>query len=203
MSKSEHTRAFILAQAAELFNVQGYSGTSISDIMRATGLEKGGIYNHFPGGKETLAVEAFQYAYHQVRLRYVQVVREAGKRMSDKLLAAVGSHLNMVEDPVMAGGCPILNTAVESDDAHPTLKAAAKTALNEWHASLRDLAERAEAAGEISLPMPADSLATMLVTALEGAVMVSKLQGSSKPLRAVITYWQGVLRAAMTPTNDK
>lgn len=197
MGKSEHTRAVILAQAAELFNTRGYSGTSMSDIMKATGLEKGGIYNHFPGGKETLAVEAFQYADNQVRLRFIQIVREAGKRPVDRLLAAVGSHLNMIEDPVVAGGCPILNTAVESDDAHPALKAEAKRALKDWHDALRTLAEKAEAAGEITLPMPPDELATMLVTALEGGVMMSKLQGTSKPLRAVIAYWQGLLRAAM------
>ncbi len=198
MGKSEHTRAVILAQAAELFNMQGYSGTSISDIMRATGLEKGGIYNHFPGGKEELAVEAFQYADNQVRLRFVQAVREAGKRPSDKLIAAVGSHLDMIENPVVAGGCPILNTAIESDDAHPALKAEAKRALDDWYNTLRILAERAEAAGEMVLPMPADALATMLISALEGAVMVSKLQGTSRPLRAVIAYWQGVLRGALT-----
>jgi len=197
MGKSEHTRAIILAQAAELFNMHGYSGTSMSDIMRATGLEKGGIYNHFPGGKETLAVEAFQYADNQIRLRFIQTVREAGKRPSDRLIAAVGSHLSMVEDPVLLGGCPILNTAIESDDAHPALKAEAKRAMNEWHDALRIMAERAEAAGEMVLPMPPDVLATMLISALEGAVMISKLQGTSRPLRAVIDYWQGVLRAAM------
>jgi len=197
MNKSEHTRAVILAQAAELFNMQGYSGTSISDIMRATGLEKGGIYNHFPGGKQALAVEAFQYADHLIRLRFIQTLREAGKRPSDRLIAAVGSHLSMIEDPVLPGGCPILNTAIESDDAHPALKAEAKRAMTEWHDALRVLAERAEAAGEMVLPMPADTLATMLISALEGAVMISKLQGTSDPLRAVIAYWQDVLRSGL------
>lgn len=197
MSKSEHTRAFILAQAAELFNVRGYSGTSMSDIMRATGLEKGGIYNHFPGGKESLAVEAFEYAYHQMRLQYGQILREAGKSPTAKLLAAIGSHLSMIENPVLAGGCPILNTAIESDDAHPALKAVAKDALAEWQFSLKNLAEKAEAAGELALPLTPDDLSIQLVSALEGAVMVSKLQGTSRPLRAVIAFWQNFIRSAM------
>ena len=47
MSKGEETKTRILQQAAELFNQQGYAGSSIADIMRVTGLQKGGIYNHF------------------------------------------------------------------------------------------------------------------------------------------------------------
>ena len=55
MSKGEETRERIVAQAAVLFNQRGVEGTSISDLMEATGLEKGGIYRHFP--KEAVAVE--------------------------------------------------------------------------------------------------------------------------------------------------
>jgi AcrR family transcriptional regulator len=56
MSKGEETKAKILHQAAELFNQQGYAGSSISDIMRVTGLQKGGIYNHF-SSKDELALK--------------------------------------------------------------------------------------------------------------------------------------------------
>ena len=54
MSKGEQTRERILARSAQLFNRQGYFGSSLADIMRETGLEKGGIYNHF-SSKEQLA----------------------------------------------------------------------------------------------------------------------------------------------------
>src|SRR5438105_3375693 len=61
MRKGEQTREMILERAAPIFNQQGYAGASLSDIMRETGLEKGGIYNHFRG-KEELALAAFDYA---------------------------------------------------------------------------------------------------------------------------------------------
>src|SRR6266567_3509308 len=61
MSKGEQTKERILERAAQLFNQQGYFGSSLSDIMHETGLEKGGIYNHF-ASKEQLALEAFDYA---------------------------------------------------------------------------------------------------------------------------------------------
>ena len=44
-----------------MFNRQGYVGASMRDLVDATGLEKGGIYNHF-GSKEQLALEAYDYA---------------------------------------------------------------------------------------------------------------------------------------------
>lgn len=73
MSKGQQTRERILAHSAQLFNRQGYSGASLTDIMRETGLEKGGIYNHF-ASKEQLALESFDYAYELVSQRMRQAL---------------------------------------------------------------------------------------------------------------------------------
>jgi len=61
MKKGERTRRRIVESAAGFFNTKGYFGSSMNDLVRETGLEKGGIYNHF-GSKEELALEAFDYA---------------------------------------------------------------------------------------------------------------------------------------------
>ena len=45
MSKGANTREEILLRAARVFNTKGYAGAALSDIMQATGLQKGGIYN--------------------------------------------------------------------------------------------------------------------------------------------------------------
>jgi TetR/AcrR family transcriptional repressor of nem operon len=60
-SKGHKTRERIVAEAANLFYQHGFEGSSMSDVMAATGLEKGGIYRHF-SSKEELAAEAFNYA---------------------------------------------------------------------------------------------------------------------------------------------
>src|ERR1700756_1649248 len=62
MRKGEQTRQEIIRKAAPIFNQRGYDGAALSDLMRATGLEKGGIYRHFES-KEQLAAEAFDYAW--------------------------------------------------------------------------------------------------------------------------------------------
>ena len=62
------TRQRIVELAAPVFNRQGYVGASMRDLIDATGLEKGGIYNHF-GSKEQLALEAYDFAMSRVTER--------------------------------------------------------------------------------------------------------------------------------------
>ena len=47
VKKGERTRRVIVEKAAALLNTRGYFGSSINDLMREMGLQKGGIYNHF------------------------------------------------------------------------------------------------------------------------------------------------------------
>src|SRR5262245_26241389 len=73
VTKGQQTRQHIIQQAATLFNQRGYSGSSISDVMQYTGLQKGGIYRHFQS-KEQLALAAFDYAQQQSTCRLVEAV---------------------------------------------------------------------------------------------------------------------------------
>lgn len=59
--KGEQTKALILEKASKIFNSQGYRASSISDIMHETGLQKGGIYNHFEN-KEEIMLSAFSFS---------------------------------------------------------------------------------------------------------------------------------------------
>jgi hypothetical protein len=61
-AQGEETRQEIIRKAAPIFNRKGYSDAALSDLMRATGLEKGGIYRHFES-KQELAVDAFAHAW--------------------------------------------------------------------------------------------------------------------------------------------
>ena len=76
MTKGEDTRREIVEKAAPLFNQKGFEGTSLSDLMRVTGLQKGGIYRHF-SSKEELAGEAFDYAWQKAVERRLEGVDEA------------------------------------------------------------------------------------------------------------------------------
>ena len=200
MGKGEETREKILLRAARLFNEKGYFGASLSDIMTATGLQKGGLYNHFES-KEKLALEAFDYALKLIAQRFQQAL--AGKtHAADRLLAIVTVFRHYTEDPPVPGGCPVMNTAIESDDAHPALKARARQAMDRFRNLIRRTVSDGVQRRELRVNCDADCVATLLIASLEGGIMLSKLYGDPAHLVRVADhltdYIEGTLRAGTT-----
>ena len=181
MSKGEQTREMILAQAAQLFSRQGYFGSSLSDIMQETGLEKGGIYNHF-SSKEQLALEAFDYAYTLLDQRIRSYLAEKTHAV-DRLLAIVSYFQSLIDDPVVDGGCPILNTAVEADDAYPVLRDRARAAMDNLRGTLKRIVTKGIERQEIRPEVDVDMFVTVFIATAEGAVMLSKLYQDPQHMR--------------------
>ncbi len=132
MSKGERTRAEIVATAAPIFNRQGFAGASIADVMRQTGLEKGGIYNHF-ASKEELALAAFDYIWDIASQRMIRFIRGATSQGA-RLIRIIRFFTDYYETPPVEGGCVLLNTAVDSDDTQPALRERTRQAMGQWHA---------------------------------------------------------------------
>ena len=173
MGKGEDTREKILTRAARLFNEKGYFGVSLTDVMRATGLKKGGLYNHFES-KEKLALEAFDYAIGLYRKRYEEAL--AGKtHAADRLLAIVDVMRRNITDPPVPGGCVLMNAAIESDDAFPALRERARKAMDMWRKLVRRTVEAGLASGVIRSDIDPEQTATLLIGTIEGGVMLSKL----------------------------
>jgi AcrR family transcriptional regulator len=173
VSKGQQTREMILEKAAILFSRQGYFGSSISDLMEETGLKKGGIFNHFES-KEQLALEAFDYSVDLIWQRIKQEFENKPNR-ADRLLAVVSVFRWLAETPPLPGGCPILNTAIEADDAHPALRERARLAMDAWRDLICRNVRKGIERGEIRSEVEPEFLATILISTLEGAVMMSKL----------------------------
>jgi AcrR family transcriptional regulator len=173
MRKGERTKERIIEQIAPLFNQKGYFGSSISDIMEATGLKKGGIYNHF-GSKEELALQAFDYAAACVNERLSNLLTE-NQTAVERLLAYASVFRDLATNPPVPGGCPLLNTAVESDDAHPALRDRARQAMDRWRKRIQDAVRDGLAAGEFRKGVDPDVVASRFIATLEGGVMLSKL----------------------------
>ncbi|MGF1497669.1 MAG: TetR family transcriptional regulator C-terminal domain-containing protein [Elainellaceae cyanobacterium] len=175
MSKAEETKTKIIQQAANLFNQRGYAGSSMSDIMQATGLKKGGIYNHF-ASKDELAIAAFDFAVQQTSDRYVRALK--GKRGAIAGLQAIVYTFCVAPDELaLKGGCPLLNTAIESDDAHPALRERAQRAMYRWRHLIHQIVQKGIDGGEIQPVVNSDEVATILIATLEGALMMTKLYG--------------------------
>jgi TetR/AcrR family transcriptional regulator, transcriptional repressor for nem operon len=170
--KGEVTRRLILQRAAPVFNQRGYAGASMSEIVEATGLEKGGIYNHF-GSKDELALESFAYAISLMVDAFV--VAQEGKVGVDRLIAIIDMFGKWADHPLIPGGCPIMNTAIESDDTHPALAGRARDAMESWHRLIGSIVKEAKARGELDADVDPYQLATLVTSTLEGSLMLSKL----------------------------
>lgn len=187
MGKAERTREKIISKAAQLFNLQGYSGTSIADIMQATDLEKGGIYNHF-ASKDDIALAAFDYAYSQQSQHYVDALKAIRGQPTRQLHAIIDVFVEDYENPAIAGGCVIMNTAIESDDAHPVLKARAAAAMDEWRGLIQRIVTKGIDKGEFRPEIDPAALASLIVASLEGGLMMSKLYNDPVFVRRVADH---------------
>ncbi len=195
MSKGEETKERILHQAAGLFNTRGYAGASISDIMQVTGLKKGGIYNHFQS-KDDLAVQAFDYAVDLIKQRYRGALKNK-RHAVERLQGIISVFRASIENPAVEGGCPLLNTAVESDDAHPILRKRAQTVMDSWRDMVCKVIQKGIARGEIRPDVNPDEVATVMITLLEGAVMMSRLYDDAIHLERAINHLNNYIKVEL------
>lgn len=186
MSKAQETKEKIIKQAAELFNQYGYAGSSISDIMHATRLQKGGIYNHFQN-KQELALAAFDFASEQSS-KYLLMAIKGKHNAVERLQAILSVFRNFVNDPPLAGGCPILNTAIESDDTNPALRDRTQKAMDAWRNLICRIINKGISKGELRSNIEADTFASIMISTLEGAVMMSKLYGNPIHIERAINH---------------
>jgi AcrR family transcriptional regulator len=148
--------------------------------MKATGLKKGGIYNHFDS-KEQLALEAFEYAYHLVTDYFTQGL-QVKKHAVDRLLMIIELFKAYAEKPIIAGGCPLLNTAIEADDTNPQLKTMVRQAMNDLHDMIVRVVEKGIERRQLQPQIDPQHVASVFLSMLEGAVLLSYLNDDLKPM---------------------
>jgi TetR/AcrR family transcriptional repressor of nem operon len=202
MTKGEQTRRDIVEKAAPLFNQKGFEGTSLADLMQATGLQKGGIYRHFSGKRE-LAAEAFDYAWERAvrgRLDGVADVPDGVDRLKKTIANFVERRAGLVP-----GGCPLMNTAVEADDGNPVLRARARRALQGWTERLSRITAEGIQKHQIDRSIAPRKLSQLIISSLEGALLISRLQNDEEPLRAMRQhldeYLEQSVRAKLHPAS--
>ena len=185
-TKGMQTRRRIVERAAPVFNRQGYVGASLRDLVEATGLEKGGIYNHF-GSKEQLALEAYDYSFSQVREGLARS-QEGATDAIDRLQRMIGAFAKFARKPAIAGGCPIMNTAIEADDTHPELRARARESMTQWHRLVGRIVKDGKAEGTLRTDIDPYALASTITGALEGALMLARLYDDPAHMDRVVDH---------------
>lgn len=173
LSKAEKTRQLIISEAAVLFNQKGYEGTSMKDIMDATGMSKGALYGHFKD-KEQIAVVAFQQAVETV-LRQVGKRTQARKSVLAKFREVVFFYKERILNPPVEGGCPIQNSSVDADESRPVLRKEVIRAMDAWQERIVRTLQKGMASGEVRIDIDAREFAINFIGTLEGGIMMAQL----------------------------
>ena len=197
MKKGERTRERIIRQAAPLFNQRGYEGSSMLEIMAATELEKGGIYRHF-SSKEELAAQAFDYAWAEaVKARRHDL--DGVENSVDKVKRYIANFVERRGS--VPGGCPLMNTATDSDDGNAVLRARARKALLAWQNFLEAIIAEGIRKSEIRANVEKTRVTNVIIASLEGATMMSRLEQSLEPLRNAQSHLEDYLETKVRMKN--
>ncbi len=192
MRDPDKTKAKILRKSGVLFNTHGYKATSISDITDATGLTKGAIYRHFRS-KEDLEKETLLHL-SGIMYEKLRTLIKSELRAPAKLRAVFRYFESYVTRPVVKGGCPLMNVAIEADDAHPTLRKTATGILDTLTGSVEAILKNGIRYGQIRKDTDTQYYATVVVASLEGAIMMSKLRGNNDDIRRVVKHLDRALK---------
>jgi AcrR family transcriptional regulator len=163
--------------------------------MEATGLEKGGIYRHF-SSKEELAAEAFRHNL----ARSVKFRTEPLADIPNAVEKLRRYARNWVETPsVIPGGCPLFNTAIDSDDGNPVLRELVTRGIREWKGRLARIVEDGIARGEIRPGIEPERIANTMMATLEGSLMISRMEGTNRAMRDGQEALDTILLGIATP----
>lgn len=194
MSKGQQTRERIIQLAAPIFNKHGYEGTALSDLMEATGLEKGGLYRHF-ASKQELAAEAFDFAWATaVRVRADGM--DGSGNAVDRLKRMIQNFVE-IRTGLVPGGCPLLNTAIDADDGNAVLRERVQKALDSWLERLAAIVKQGMKRGEIQKNVDASEIAALIVSNLEGALMVSRVSRNRQAMEWAKLHLYGYLEQSV------
>jgi AcrR family transcriptional regulator len=184
------SRDRMIQSAALLFRENGYSGTGFRDVIEHSGAPRGSIYHHFPGGKEQLAADTVVWAAGVIERRIARAAQNGDP------IAALGifvdSWREVLEDSNFRAGCPIVAVAAEADAGSTAIDAAA-AAFTRW----QDLIARALLDAGVSRT-DARRLATTVVAAIEGAILLCRVRRDIRPLRDVHRALEATLRTAIS-----
>src|SRR6266511_934567 len=174
MGKGHDTRQRVVRTAAELFRRQGYHATGLNQILTASRAPKGSLYFHFPGGKEQMAVEA---------------VAASGTEMCAYIRDPLATQL------MTSGyldGCPVAAVAQDAAGASEPIRTACAQAYATWldaiEAALRGWGMQAERSA---------LLAAVVLSSVEGALLLARVQCDTGPLRAVTDHLIEFITAAI------
>ncbi len=166
--KGERTRQRIIEEALPLFSVKGYFNTSISDILAATGLTKGGLYCHFQS-KEDIWYAVYDEAVRVWRLtvfRDIRTVNDPLERIAKTSERVLNRYL---EGEIFDGGCFFVNMLVELSGQSAAMSRHILKGFVGFARLFQNWLREADDAGHLRAGLVFKEVANFIVITLNGA----------------------------------
>jgi TetR/AcrR family transcriptional regulator, lmrAB and yxaGH operons repressor len=175
---AKDTREHMIKTTAGLVHRRGFYGTSLNEILLESGAPRGSLYYHFPGGKEELVLEAARQGVASV----TQLLKEALADSPDPaegVRAFVEAAAHVLRDSGYVFGCPVAPIVLDSPESS-ALAEVCQEAFEGWQQVL------VEGLGSAGIERGrTESLATTIVCALEGGLILARARRDTAPLDAV------------------
>ena len=184
------TREQIIETTSLLLEQQGYHATGLNQIVQESGAPKGSLYYYFPQGKEELTAEAIERSAREFEgIIQSELARydEPGEALY-RFLLSMAEH---VEAAGCRGGAPIATVALETAGRSERLTTACQAAYGRYQAAF---AARMTEAGIDSAR--AAQLATLIVAAIEGGIILSRTQRNAAPIIQIAGDLRDLVSAA-------
>jgi AcrR family transcriptional regulator len=186
-------RERMVRSAMALICTQGVSGTGLREVVAHADAPRGSLQHYFPGGKEQLVREALALAGRTAARTVGRLQEDGGAvRPSEVFAAMVDAWRRWLAGSDYALGCPVVATVADAVTGTPGLRAAAADTFDTWQRAVEDaLAHAAVPAARTA------SLAALLLSALEGAIVMARARRDLAPLDTVLAELGPLLDATV------
>lgn len=176
MTDAKPVRFQILQAASDLIENQGYHATGMNEIVEKSGAPKGSIYYYFPEGKDAITTGAVEAAGHMLAGR----IREnlASGNLAEALQAFLEGIAHHVEISGFTSGGPLAIVASETATTHENLNSVCRSAYEEMITAFEDKFLASGCSRD-----KASTLAWMVTSTVEGAIILSRTFHTGDPLR--------------------
>jgi AcrR family transcriptional regulator len=184
------TRDRMVFSAMQLLRRHGYNGTGFREVVAHSRTPRGSIYHHFPGGKAELGVDALEFAADFVDDAMGEALRTHG--VVGGFDAFLDWWIDFLEEADFEAGCPVLAVGAETHPEAPDLVATADAVFERWQSTLATALRRE------GVPRGrARDLAALVISAVEGAMVLSRARAERLPLVRVGRELRRTLAAAV------
>ncbi|WP_428033383.1 TetR/AcrR family transcriptional regulator [Amphritea sp.] len=182
--RNEHNREKILQTGMDLFNRKGYHGTGLKEILDTCQVPKGSFYNYFES-KEQFAVEVLEYSHQLEDEKWDKRTSDNEGNLLKRFLLAINQFIEDYENDPDSTGCLLTNMMGEVGNASDSFREIIRLSCNRVIDCIEESFKGGQLQGSFRADLPARALAQLFWDSWQGALLRTKVEASTTPLREV------------------